>query len=120
MATHAWVQTHEALVCTVNQAPFRIWQQGELLLLGVAAQKQAETLVPVTYTFASSRTKTDMTIGDVTGVDKEGHHYLWIEYWSEEDATAKDLVHRPKAVHVERVYDYADWATYLPLPDPWN
>jgi len=120
VATHAWIQTHEALVGTTNNAPFRLWGKGELLLLGAVGGKQAEKDVPVTYTFASSRTKTGMTIGDIPGVDKEGHHYLWMEYWSEEDPPSKDLAYRPKAVHVERVYDYADWDSYLPLPDPWN
>jgi hypothetical protein len=120
VATHSWIQTHESLVGTVNQDPFRVWQKGELLLLGVTGNKQADLDVPVTYTFASSRTRTGMTIGDITGVAKEGHHWLWIEYWSEEDSPSKDLAYRPKAVHVERVYDYGDWQTNLPLPDPWN
>lgn len=120
VATHSWIQTHEALVGTVNQDPFRVWAKGELLLLGVTGSKQAELDVPITYTFASSRTETGLAVGDITGITKEGHHYLWIEYWSEEDAPAVDLAYRPKAAHVERVYDYGDWAADLPLPDPWT
>ena len=120
VASHAWIQVHEALVATVNEAPWRVWQKGELLLLGSTGAKQAELDVPITYTFASSRTRTGMTIGDITGVNKEGHYYLWLDYFSEEDAPSNDMAYRPKGAHVERVYDYADWATYLPLPDPWN
>lgn len=118
VASHAWIQTHEALVGTVNEDPFRVWAKGELLLLGVIAAKQAEMDVPITYSFASSRTR-GLTVGGIAGVVKEGHHYLWIEYHSVEDAPANDLAYRPKAVHVERVYEYADWQTNLPLPDPW-
>jgi len=52
-------------------------------------------------------------------VDKEGNDYLWIEYEPSEDATANALTNRPKAVHVERVYDYTDFSA-LGLPDPWS
>jgi hypothetical protein len=76
VATHSWIQTHEALVATANEDPFRIWAKGELLLLGVTASKQAERDVPITYTFASSRTKTGMEIGvTVHGSQK---HFEWI------------------------------------------
>jgi hypothetical protein len=120
VATHSWIQTHESLVATINQAPFRVWGKGELLLLGVSGAKRADQAVPVTYRFASSKTKTNMTVGDITGISKEGHHYLWIEYEPVAQTSSKTLTSRPRAVHVERVYDYADWAANLPLPDPWS
>lgn len=119
--TKAWIRTMEGLVATINQAPFRAWAKGELLLLGISGAKRGEQAVPVTYKFASSRTRTGMTIGSgdgaITGVDKEGWAYLWIEYEQKDNTT--QLTSRPKAVHVEQVYQYGDWDN-LGLPDPWN
>ena len=121
VASHAWIQLMEGLVAHINDGPFRIWAKGELLLLGASGQhaKLVEKYVPITFKFASSRTKNAMTIGDITGVDKEGHHWLWIEYEEQEDGSAKALTKRPRAVHIERVYDYADFAN-LGIGDPWN
>jgi hypothetical protein len=118
VASYGFIQTLEATVARINDAAWRIWAKGELLLLGVSGAKRGEEPVGLTYRFAVSRTKTSMTIGDITGVDKEGHNYLWIEYEQKDDAAADKLTSRPLAVHVERVYDYADF-TALGLPDPW-
>jgi hypothetical protein len=121
VASSAWVEAMEAIVAHINETAFRIWAKGELLLLGISGHHASlvETAVPVTFKFASSRTKTGMTIGDITGVDKEGHHWAWIEYEEVEDGTAKALTARPLAVHIERVYDYAKFAD-LGIGDPWS
>jgi len=118
VASHGFIQTLESTTAKINDAPWRIWDKGETLFLGTSGAKRGEEPVGLTYRFASSRTKTGMTIGDITGVDKEGHHYLWIEYEKKEDGAANTLTDRPLAAHVERVYDYAD-ITALGLPDPW-
>jgi len=103
-----------------DHASWRIWAKGELLFLGAAGAKRGEEAVGMTYRFASSKSKAGMTIGDIGGVDKEGHHYLWVQYEKQEDAGANKLVPRPLAVHVERVYDYADFAALGLTNDPWN
>lgn len=119
VASHSFITLLENTVGKINSATWRIWAKGELLLLGVSGSKRGEEPVALTYSFASSRTKTDLTIGDITGVTKEGNDYLWIEYEKKEDNTANALTARPIAVHVERVYDYANFAD-LGLPDPWS
>jgi len=117
--TPAYIETLEELVATTNEDPFRIWGKGELLLLGVNGSSRGEKDVGITHRFACSRTKTNLTVGDVTGIDKEGHHYLWVEYEPVDDTVSKALTNRPKAVHVERVYEYGDFAQ-LGLVDPWS
>jgi len=120
VATHSWISTHEALVATCNQASWRIWAAGELLLAGVSGNKRGQQPVAVTYDFLSSRTVTGLDVGEISGIGKKGHEYLWVEYAPEEDTTSKRLTQRPIAVHVEQVYQEADWAANLPLPDPWS
>lgn len=117
VSSYGWITTMRAMVAKINNAAFRIWAKGELLLLGVSGQSQGELACPVTFRFADSKTESSMTIGDITGVDKEGWHHLWVEYKKKSNSTA--LTNEPAAVHVERVYDYADFSL-LGMPDPWN
>jgi hypothetical protein len=121
VASYAWIRAMELMVAHINFTRFRVWEKGELLLLGISGQHASlyEKRVPVTYKFASSRTKTGMTIGDIKSIDKEGHNYLWIEYERKEDTDSDTLTNRPLAVHVERVYDYAEFSG-LGIGDPWS
>lgn len=41
---------------------------------------------------------------------KEGWHYLWVRYEDDEDATARTLIKKPRAVYVEQVYYYGDFS----------
>ncbi len=122
VASHAFIQNLEALVSTCNESAWRIWGAQELLLLGAESSGTKnmgdELAVGVKYRFASARTKTNQTIGDITGITKTGHNYLWIEY--EEQEADGIGTSRPVRVHTERIYALGDWSADLPLPDPWN
>lgn len=121
VSTHGWTSTIENLTGKVNSAAWRIWNKGEVLFMGASGQKQAELAVSVTFRFQVSKTQTGLSFGEgadeITGVDKEGWHYLWCEY--KDDPTPGVMVKTPIAVHVEQVYDYADFSL-LGLFDPWN
>ncbi len=117
VASYAFLQLAEGLVAHTNVNPFRIWQACELILLGISGASRGEEAVPVTFKFASSRTRLAFSIHDITGIDKKGWEYLWVEYWPKENSTA--LTSRPKAVHVEQIYEEADF-TALGLADPWS
>ncbi|HQL55478.1 MAG TPA: hypothetical protein PLQ87_12285, partial [Phycisphaerae bacterium] len=58
-----------------------------------------------TFRFAASPNVTNLTIGDITGINKKGWEYLWVRYADSEDTVAKALVKKPIAVYIERVYD---------------
>lgn len=120
VATHSFLTTLEKLVASCNESPWRIWQKGELLILGInsTGSKNDGTDVGIKFRFASSRTETGKKVGGFTGITKEGHHYLWIEY---EEVEVNGIgTSRPLRVHVDRVYEYEDWDNLLPLPDPWS
>jgi len=121
VATHAFITKLETLIASVNENAWRIWQKGELLIVGIQStgSKNSGQDVGIRFRFATARNKTGQEFGDVTGVDCEGHQHLWIEY-EEEEIAAGITAHRPVRVHVERVYDYCDWDSELPLPDPWS
>jgi hypothetical protein len=45
---------------------------------------------------------TEQTIGDITGIEKKGHEYLWVRY--EDAVSSNELVKKPKFVYVNKVY----------------
>lgn len=120
VATHSFITTLENLAASCNEKAWRIWQKGELLILGMntMGSKNCGSDVGIKFRFASSRTKMNQTFGDITGVTKRGHEYLWLEY--EEAEVDGIAVQKPVRAHIERVYEYEDWDNLLPLPDPWS
>lgn len=98
----------------VNDDAFRGFAAGEVLFLGASG---AQRLAPdgsddweITYRFAASKNATGLSVGDITGIDKEGWEYLWVQYREAADETAHSIVRRPIAAYVERVYDAGDFS----------
>jgi len=92
----------------VNSAGFKGFAAGECLFLGAAGSKRGSGDWEITYRFAASPNVTNLTIGDITGINKKGWEYLWVRYSDSEDAVAKALVKKPVAVYIEQVYPYGD------------
>lgn len=109
--TGAYIKTLARLTGTTNNATFKTdWAAGELLFLGATGQRGTKTDPEVTFHFAASENVTGMTIGEIAGIAKKGHDYLWVEFEQVSDATAVALARRPKAVYVHKVYREAAWA----------
>ena len=109
--TSAYVKTLARLTGTTSQAPFKTdWAVGELLFMGATGQQGRKTDPEVTFHFAASENVSDLTIGEIAAIQKQGHDYLWVEFEKVEDAAAKKLARRPRAVYVHKLYRVADWS----------
>jgi hypothetical protein len=96
----------------VNDAPFKGFAAGELLFLGAQGRKRkSEGFWTVTFRFAGSRNATGLAVGAITGIDKEGWHYLDVQYETVDDADAGMLARKPVAARVHRVYDTGDFSS---------
>lgn len=93
---------------TVNNATFKGFDPGQVLFKGAQGSQRGEQPWEITYRFSASKNVTGMTIGNITGIDKNGWDYLWVKYDDDVDATAKQLRKKPRAVYVERVFEYTD------------
>lgn len=93
----------------VNGSEFRGFAKGELLFLGASGAKRGLEDWEITYRFAASPNASQLTIGAINGIAKEGWHYLWIRYEDVVDSAASVLIKRPTAVYVEQVYQYGDF-----------
>ena len=65
----------------------------------------------ISFRFAASRNEVDIVIGDLPEIDKLGWDYLWVQYADAEDEDASELIKKPIAVYVEKVYLKTDFET---------
>jgi hypothetical protein len=106
----AYVHTIHNLTGSTNSQPFLGFLRGELLFLGASGQQGTESDPEITYNFAASPNVSGLTIGDITGIAKRGHQYLWAFYGAAEDSSAKRTIKVPYWVLVEDVYPEADFS----------
>jgi len=120
----AWTETYEVPAanidftyaatiasCTgkVNASAFRGFARGEVLFVGASGGNQKDDVnAEIQFSFSASPNATALTIGNVTGVNKEGWQYAWIYY--ENDADANNRFKTPKGVYVEQIYDYTNFS----------
>jgi hypothetical protein len=110
-APWAYTGILEALTGTVCAATFRGRAPGTVRFDGATGGGSSKdpAIVEYTYNFVSSPDVKGITIGSITGIAKPGWAYLWTEYEKVEDNAAQTLATRPRYVHVERVYEPANW-----------
>src|SRR5690606_39854356 len=97
------------LTYTVNDRPFRGFAAGEVLFMGAAARQQGDGKWEVQYDFAAALNREGVTIGDITGINKKGWQYLWVEFQEQEDDGASRVLPVPSVVNVEEVYREANF-----------
>jgi len=111
--TSAYIRGLAGITGTVNNASFRGFAAGEVLFLGCSGNQEWDDQKgrgpwSLTYRFAASQNVTNKTIGNISGIDKKGHEYLWVRY--EDSISGTDLVKKPKAVYVDKVYMDGDFS----------
>jgi hypothetical protein len=96
------------LTGTVNNATMLgQFAAGELLFTGASGDIVAED-PSLQFTFLSSKNVTGLTIGDITGIDKKGHDYLWFSFKTDKDSSTNLPQTKPRAAYVNRIYKEAD------------
>lgn len=83
----------------------RTYPDGECLFIGAQIAPRAEKQdVAIKLSFIRSAAVNGLTIGDITGINKKGHEYLWVAYKRTEDETTKEHTTKPQFAYVEKVY----------------
>lgn len=80
---------------------------GELLFIGASGDVVAEN-PQLTFSFLASKNVTGLTIGDITGIAKKGHEFLWFDFKKAKDATTSRNASQIRAAYVGKVYGEAD------------
>lgn len=104
---------------TVNQEAFRGFAPREVLFMGSSGsqdwnEKKGDGPWTLSYKFVASSNAGEnkdipaLTIGDIEGIEKDGHEYLWVRY--EDKVEDESLVKVPKYVYVDKVYRETSFA----------
>lgn len=112
--TADFVKTLAAITGCTNLYRFIGFDPGELLFLGASGSDGTEVEMEVTYAFEASANVTGLASGGITGITKSGHDYLWHEF--DDSVDSGKPVTRAKYVHIEQVYESADFAAVF----QWN
>jgi hypothetical protein len=110
--TTAYKKTLRDLSWKVNNASFRGFSAGEVVFKGARGSQRGKEDYEITFQFEANENLTAYSFVQnpaITG-DKKGWEYAWVEYKDDEDPVTKRKIQVPLAVHVERVYDTANFA----------
>lgn len=119
--TAAYIKRTAFLTGTVNSAAFRTFLAGEVLFLGCSGNQdwdadKGDGPWSLAYKFVASpnagagETTKALKVGDIGGIVKKGHEYLWVKYESSVGVGSADLLKRPKYVYVNEVYPSANFS----------
>ena len=88
----------------VNIAPFRGFNEFEVLFLGATGSRSTDKkgIWELTFNFAMNSNAV-LEVGDITAITKNGWDYLWVQYDRREDPGVGE-VKRPRYAYVEQVY----------------
>lgn len=92
---------------STNHATWKGFAAGEVLYLGATGQERGSQDWEVSLHFLASPNQVNLSIGDIHGIAKKGHDYLWIKYRATTDQ--HHHVQRPAFAYVERVYEPRDF-----------
>lgn len=109
----AWVKAMSKIVGKVNNAEFRGFAAGELLLLGIQARSRADGSYEADYEWSVRPNIDSQSIAGVTVTNVQGHWYVWVK--TRRRVVSGEVRHQATHVVVDRVYEYADYGD-LDLP----
>ncbi len=97
----------------VNASAFRGFGAGQVRFDGATggASTKEKGEATLSYKFVQSDDSSDAMPAFKSGITKLGWYYLWAEYEKQEGATDKVIIRPPVRVHVDRVYDAADFSS---------
>lgn len=111
IVTEAYAKLMSDITGTTNSATFRTFSPGELLFIGADGADGTDADASVRYDFIASANASGFAVGPIGNIIKKGHDNLWIEF--EDEVESGEPVRRPKRVHIDRVYDAVNFASYL-------
>ena len=85
-----------------NDAPISFFGIGEVLFLGATGQENGNEIA-VTGSFAASPTISGLSVGEISGIYKQGWDFLWVYF--DEDVKNNFLIKKPIFAFVEEVYE---------------
>ena len=99
-----------SITARTNLLAFYGFDPGEVLYLGAAGSNGIDSDPVLDHEFAASKNLTDIIIGELAPIDKNGHAYLWVDWEPQKESTTKMIRPKPRAVYVHELYEPVDYA----------
>ena len=117
--TAAYIKSLAALTGTVNKASFRTFDAGEVLFLGASGSHDWDSVAgdspwKLQFRFEArpnaglNKTLPFIEVGNITGIEKRGHDYLWVRY--AKTVEAGKILPAADEVFVGKVYRDGDFS----------
>lgn len=97
------------LASRVNNASFYGLPAGSVKFLGARGRLSGDKF-PITYRFEYSPNETGVTVGDITGIARQGWQYLDVYRRTISDDTAKKKTEVPHSVYIHKVFEDGDFS----------
>lgn len=110
--TSAYLAQVLALTGTICDADFGIWAEGEALFAGARIQQVNALEWDASFLFFGSPNRTDLKVGSVENIQKEGWQYLWTYVRpGVETLTTEGTIASPeaRAIYVDNIYKKSDF-----------
>lgn len=98
-----------SMVGKINTYKFKGYSPGQVLFYGASGGRTGLENWTVSFEFMTQEEQRNITIGDISGIQKDPWDLLWCQYSEEESADRSQIVKKVKAVHVEQVYEEDDF-----------
>lgn len=97
----------------VNNTTFREHAAGEVMFVGCSGRSRDITDWELTFKFEVRPNRTNISIGEMTGISCDGWDVLWCYFGYRKDTNTMEIIKYPTQCNIERVYDRANFATVL-------
>lgn len=97
------------LVGTINKKAFKSYPQHHVLFLGAMGSRIGNNKWQVTFKFAVAYPEKEITIGNISGIEKDPWDVIWCQYTEGVSDNQKEIIRKVKAVHVDQVYKISDF-----------
>ena len=105
--TLAYLDKLHALTGKTNLNSFRGRDTEEVLFLGASGSAKDGSQWEISYKFAAQKTLVNLTVGEITGIEKKGWDYLDVQYEVRPDANFR--APRPIVVRVLKLYEQGNF-----------
>ncbi|QDV66263.1 hypothetical protein [Crateriforma conspicua] len=112
--TDAYLWELENLTGTINRDPFLGRAAESLLFLGASGGQESAGDPEITYHYLAGRHIQNLQIGDITGINKKAHQFIWPDWREEVDTGTHRIRKVVKGVYVNDVAEIADWSDMFP------
>lgn len=105
LVTWSYAATLCELTGKTNASAWRAFAAGQVLFLGASGRQRGEEDWAVTFKFVAGRNLTNLTIGEITGIQKKAWQYLDILFQDVDDDNSSMVLPKIRVVTVHDVYE---------------